>query len=112
MSNENQKTEANGNRVQSRSSRLPCSTSDTPRTDALWQNAEYEALREDHKISRWADHARELERENKMLRNAAARIEGLIEGEIHRFNVPGVGTDPSWESALDELRRALSNKPL
>ena len=36
---------------------------ETPRTDALWQNAEYDALRNDHKICRWSDFARELELE-------------------------------------------------
>ena len=35
----------------------------TPETDAFWQNDEYEALRDDHKIGRWSEFARKLERE-------------------------------------------------
>lgn len=35
----------------------------TPRTDALWMNAKYEAKNSDNRIAAWSDFARQLERE-------------------------------------------------
>ena len=58
----------------------------TPRTDALWQNAAYDALRNDHKISKWSDFARELEtelaevtKERDALKHALIELEASAE---------------------------------
>ena len=56
----------------------------TPETDTYWQNNKYEALRDDHKISRWSDFARKLERERDEARQATAK----------------------WESSSDAMERA------
>lgn len=80
--------------------------SDTPRTDALWQNANYDILGWEDKIRKWSDFARTLERELSALRKE-------LDEAKHYFNVlkahHGVISDKlaASESRNKELEGAL-----